>query len=172
MLNELLVGGAVALISGLVGFLISKKITASHFDLYLEQAKAKSKAIENEAQMILERASLRSREIEKEAQKHYDETYDQVKKDLSMREEKIERVEREFELLRHNEEEKIAQERSNVENRRLNLERNERALEKLKEDYRQKSEQVKVIVEQRAGLSVQEAKTILLEQVREDAVWI
>ncbi|OHD88879.1 ribonuclease Y [Sulfuricurvum sp. RIFCSPLOWO2_12_FULL_43_24] len=169
MLNELLVGGAVALISGLVGFLISKKITASHFDLYLEQAKAKSKAIENEAQMILERASLRSREIEKEAQKHYDETYDQVKKDLSMREEKIERVEREFELLRHNEEEKIAQERSNVENRRLNLERNERALEKLKEDYRQKSEQVKVIVEQRAGLSVQEAKTILLEQVREDA---
>lgn len=169
MLNELLVGGAVALTSGLVGFLISKKITASHFDLYLEQAKAKAKAIENEAQMILERASLRSREIEKEAQKHYDETYEQVKKDLSTREEKIERAERDFELLRQNEEEKIALERSNVENRRLNVERNERALEKLKEDYRQKSEQVKVIVEQRAGLSVQEAKTILLEQVREDA---
>lgn len=169
MLSELLVGGGVALISGLVGFLISKKITAGQFDLYLEQAKAKAKAIENEAQMILERASLRSREIEKEAQKRYDETYEQVKKDLSLREEKIERTEREFELLRQNEEEKMAQERSNVENRRLNLERNERALEKLKEDYRQKSEQIKVIVEQRAGLSVQEAKTILLEQVREDA---
>ena len=169
MLSELLVGGGVALGSGLVGFLISKKITVGQFDLYLEQAKAKAKAIENEAQMILERASLRSREIEKEAQKRYDETYEQVKKDLSIREEKIERTEREFELLRQNEEEKIAQERSNVENRRLNLERNERALEKLKEDYRQKSEQIKVIVEQRAGLSVQEAKTILLDQVRDDA---
>lgn len=169
MLNELLVGGAVAMTSGLVGFLISKKITAAQFDLYVEQAKAKAKAIENEAQMILERASLRSREIEKEAQKHYDETYDQVKKDLSTREEKIERAEREFELLRQSEEEKIGQERSNVENRRLNVERNERALEKLKEDYRQKSEQIKVIVEQRAGLSAQEAKTILLEQMREDA---
>lgn len=169
MLNELLVGGAVALGSGLVGFLISKKITASHFDLYLEQAKAKAKAIENEAQMILERASLRSREIEKEAQKRYDETYEQVKKDLSAREEKIERAEHEFELLRQNEEDKIALERSNVENRRINVERNERALEKLKEDYRQKSEQVTVIVEQRAGLSVQDAKTILLEQVRENA---
>jgi len=169
MLESLLVGGAVAIISGLVGFLISKKITAGQFDLYLEQAKAKAKAIENEAQMILERASLRSREIEKEAQKRYDETYEQVKKDLSTREEKIERSEREFELLRQNEEEKIALERSNVENRRLNVERNERALEKLKEDYRQKSEQIKVIVEQRAGLSAQEAKTILLEQMREDA---
>jgi ribonuclease Y len=159
----------VAIISWLVGFLISKKITAGQFDLYLEQAKAKAKAIENEAHLILERASLRSREIEKEAQKHYDETYDKVKRDLSTREEKIERAEREFELLRQNEEEKIALERSNVENRRLNIERNERALEKLKEDYRQKSEQIKVIVEQRAGLSAQEAKTILLEQVREDA---
>ncbi|DAB38910.1 MAG: ribonuclease Y [Sulfuricurvum sp. GWF2_44_89] len=168
MLNELLVGGAVALISGLVGFLISKKITASHFDLYLEQAKAKSKAIENEAHLILERASLRSREIEKEAQKRYDETSEQVKKDFSLREEKMERAEREFEVLRHSEEEKIAHERNTIENRRLNLERNERALEKLKEDYRQKSEQLKVIVEQRSGLSVNEAKMILLDQIREN----
>jgi len=167
MLNSLLVGGAVALISGLVGFLISKKITASHFGLYLEQAKAKSRAIENEAQMILERASLRSREIEKEAQKHYDETSEQVKKDFSVREEKIERAERQFEALRYSEEKKIAHERNTIENRRLNLERNERALEKLKEDYRQKSEQLKVIVEQRSGLSVHEAKTILLDQIRD-----
>lgn len=167
MLNELLVGGAVALISGLVGFLISKKITASHFDLYLEQAKAKSKAIENEAHLILERASLRSREIEKEAQKRYDETSEQVKKDFSFREEKIERAEREFETLRHSEEEKIAYERNTIENRRLNLERNERALEKLKEDYRQKSEQLRAIVEQRSGLSAHEAKAILLDQMRD-----
>src|SRR3989339_929475 len=167
MLNELLVGGAVALISGLVGFLISKKITASHFDLYLEQAKAKSKAIENEAHMILERASLRSREIEKEAQKRYDETSEQVKKDFSLREEKMERSEREFEYLRHSEEEKIAHERNTIENRRLNLERNERALEKLKEDYRQKSEQLRAIVEQRSGLSAHEAKAILLDQIRD-----
>ncbi len=169
MLNELLVGGGVALTSGLVGFLISKKITATQFDLYLEQAKAKAKAIENEAQMILERASLRSREIEKEAQKQYDETYEKVKKDLSSREDKIARTEREFEILRQSEEERIAQERSYIENKRLNLERNERTLEKLKEDYRQKSEQLRGIVEQRAGLSVNEAKTILLDQVRENA---
>ncbi len=168
MLNELLVGGGVATLSGVVGFLISKKISAAHFDLYLEQAKAKAKAIENEAQMILERASMRSREIEKEAQKRYDEAYDEVKKHLSEREEKVHQLEREFDHFRKIEQEKITAERMSVENRRLNIERNERALEKLKEDYRQKSEQMKVIVEQRAGLSAVEAKTILLEQVREN----
>lgn len=167
MLNELLVGGGVATISGVVGFLISKKISAAHFDLYVEQAKAKSKAIENEAQMVLERATIRSREIEKEAQKRYDEAYERVKKDLGDREEKIAHSEREFDRYRKSEEERIGNERAAIENRRLNLERNERALEKLKEDYRQKSDQMKVIVEQRAGLSVHEAKAILLEQVRE-----
>ena len=168
MLNELLVGGVVAISSGLVGFLISKKISATQFDLYLEQAKAKSKAIENEAQMILERASIRSREIEKEAQKRYDETYEQVKRDLSERENTVYRSEQEIERFRKAEEEKIASVRATVENQRLNLERNERALEKLKDDYRQKSEQLRVIVEDRAHLSVNDAKTILLEQVREE----
>lgn len=169
MLNELLVGGGVAALGGVVGFLISKKISSAHFDLYLEQAKAKAKAIENEAQMILERSSLRSREIEKEAEKKYNEAYEQVKKDLVDRETKVQQSENEYERFRQNEQERLANERSAVENRRLNVERNERALEKLKEDYRQKSEQMKVIVEQRAGLSVQEAKTILLEQTRESA---
>ncbi len=167
MLNELLVGGGVATLSGVVGFLISKKISVAHFDLYLEQAKAKAKAIENEAQIVLERASIRSRDIEKEAQKRYDEAYDQAKKDLAEREEKVQRLEREFEQFRKSEQEKLSGERSVIENRRLNVERNERALEKLKEDYRKKSDQMQVIVEQRAGLSMQEAKAILLEDVRE-----
>jgi ribonuclease Y len=135
----------------------------------LEQAKAKAKAIDNEAQMMLERASIRSREIEKEAEKKYNEAYEQVKKDLVDRETKVQQSENDYERFRQNEQERLANERSVVENRRLNVERNERALEKLKEDYRQKSEQMKVIVEQRAGLSVQEAKAILLEQTRESA---
>lgn len=133
----------------------------------MEQAKAKAKAIENEAQLTLERASLRSIEIEKEAQKRYDLISEQVKKDFAHREEKIMRDEREFESLREVKEEKMTLDRSNLENRRRNIERNERALEKLKEDYRLKSEQLMVIVEARAGLSALEAKTILLEQVRE-----
>lgn len=169
MLNELLVGGGVAALGGVVGFLISKKISSAHFDLYLEQAKAKAKAIDNEAQMMLERASARSREIEKEAEKKYNDAYEQVKKDLMDRESKVQQSEHDYERFRQNEQERLANERSAVENRRLNVERNERALEKLKEDYRQKSEQMKVIVEQRAGLSVQEAKAILLEQTRESA---
>lgn len=154
--------------SGLVGFLISKKISSTHFDLYLEQAKAKSKAIENEAQMILERALIRSREIENEAQKRYDDAYEKAKQGLAAQEQSIRLSEEAFVHYRNSEQEVINAERSALENRRLNIERNERALEKLKDDYRKKSEQLKVIVEQRSGISAIEAKTILLDQIRDN----
>jgi len=99
----------------------------------------------------------------------YNDAYAQVKKDLADREDKVHQNELNYERFRQSEQERIAVERSVIENRRLNVERNERALEKLKEDYRQKSEQMMVVVEQRAGLSAQDAKMILLEQLRENA---
>lgn len=167
MLDELLVGGGVATLSGLVGFLISKKISSTQFDLYLEQAKAKAKAIENEAQLMLERTTLRVSELEKEAQKKYDEVYEHVKRDLGDQEQKVRLSQKEFETFRQNEQEKIRIERSALENIRLNTERSERALEKLKNDYLAKIEQMQALIENRAGLSAQEAKTILFEQIRE-----
>ena len=53
MLNEVLSGSSAAVISGLVGFFISKKITSANFDIYVEKAKAQASAIENEAQLLL-----------------------------------------------------------------------------------------------------------------------
>ena len=68
MLNEILLGGSISTISGLVGFFISKKITSANFDIYIDQAKAKAGAIENEAQNLLQKSTLKSKEIELEAQ--------------------------------------------------------------------------------------------------------
>jgi len=167
MLNELLVGGGVATLSGLVGFLISKKLSNTQFDLYLEQAKAKAKAIENEAQLMLERTTLRVSELEKEAHKKYEEVHERVKRDLSDQENKVRQSQKEFDAFRQNEQEKIRLERSSLENIRLNTERNERTLEKLKNDYLGKIEQLQSLIENRAGLSAQDAKMILFEQVQE-----
>ena len=87
MLNEILLGGGIAIISGGVGFLISKKITSSQFDIYVEQAKAKAKAIENEAEMLLNRSNLKAQEIEMGARRNYEEATERAKRDLSDREE-------------------------------------------------------------------------------------
>ncbi|HEX5623614.1 MAG TPA: ribonuclease Y [Sulfuricurvum sp.] len=166
MLNELLIGGGATALSGIVGFLISKKISSANYEVYLAQAKAKASVIEAEAHLILERATLRSNEIEKEAQRKYDEAYERVKRDLSDHETKVMQMERDFEQFRHNESETLRVARSAIDSMRLNLERSERALEKLKEDYYQKGQQVLSVLEERSFLSVQDAKTMLMDQVR------
>ncbi len=167
MLNEILLGGGIATLSGVVGFFISKKISNAHFDIYVEQAKAKAKAIENEAEMMLHRSNLKSQEIELEAKKQCEEASDRAKRDLADREEKLQRKEREFEYFLSSEREKVRQQLSVAESRLLTLQRNETALEKLKNDYEARLDQTATILEGCAGLTAHEAKTMLLEQVEE-----
>ena len=144
MLNELFIGGGAAALSGIVGFLVSKKISSANSELYLAQAKAKASVIESEAHIILERATYRSAEIEKDAQRKYDEAYERVKRDLYDQETKVATMQRDFEQFRHSESEAIRLQRTTIDNARLNLERSENALEKLKEDYRQNGQKIVV----------------------------
>ena len=169
MLNEVLLGGGIATLSGVVGFFISKKITSSHFDIYLEQAKAKAKAIENEAEMLLQRSNIKSQEIELEAKRHYDDALERAKRDLSEREAAVARSEQQFELFRKQELSILQQERNVNDSRRITLERNEKSLEKLKSDYESRLDEAIGIVEGVAGLTRDEAKGLLLQQVEETA---
>lgn len=169
MVNSLLIGGGAAALGGVVGFLISKKVSSAHFELYTAQARAKASVIEAEAQVLFERAVLRSREIENEALLKYEDAYSRVKRDLSSQEESLRQTERDFESFRQSELILLGSQRSAIDNMRLNLKRNERALEKLKEEYRQKIEQVTSVLEGRSALSVQEAKLMLFEEVRQNS---
>lgn len=104
MLNEILLGGAIATVSGVVGFLISKKITSANFDVYVEQAVAKANAIENEAQTLLERAKLKAREIEHEAQQVFDSAKERARADFAQREDTLIRKEESLKRLIQDEE--------------------------------------------------------------------
>lgn len=169
MLNEILLGGGIATLSGVIGFFISKKITSSQFDIYVEQAKAKARAIENEAEMLLQRSTIKSQEIELEAKKHYEEALERARRDLSDREATVSRGEKRFEEFRESELAKLKQERGVIESRRLTLQRNETSLEKLKTDYTAKLNDAMGIVEGVAGMTRDEAKNLLLQQVEETA---
>ena len=169
MLNEVLLGSGIATLSGVVGFFISKKITSSHFDIYLEQAKAKAKAIENEAEMLLQRSNIKSQEIELEAKRQYDNALERAKRDLSEREAAVANREQQFETFRKQELAKLQQDRNVIDSRRITLERNEKSLEKLKNDYQSRLDDAIGIVEGVAGLTRDEAKNLLLKQVEETA---
>lgn len=119
--------------------------------------------------MLLHRSNLKSQEIELEAKKHYEEAYERAKRDLAERETQVERGEKRFEAFRSEELAKLQHERSVVESRQITLKRNETSLEKLKNDYYEKLDNAMSIIEGVAGLTRDEAKEILLTQVKETA---
>jgi ribonuclease Y len=167
MLNEILLGGGIATVSGVVGFFISKKITAANFDIYVQQAQAKAKAIENEAQTLLERAHLKSQEIELEAKKEFESAKARAKADLIQREEAVSKKEQNFLRYKEDEERKLSSQRSVIKSQKLNLERNEKSLASLKKKYEKKLDEALHTIEHSAGMTQEEAKEILLESVEE-----
>jgi ribonuclease Y len=138
MLNEVLSGSSAAVISGLVGFFISKKITSANFDIYVEKAKAQAGAIENEAQLLLYKANIKSQEIELEATKLYESAKEKAKMDLLQREDDILRKEQSFKRYKQNEERKLQDEVATLKARQVDLKRNEKSLSSLKKRYEEK----------------------------------
>jgi ribonuclease Y len=167
MLNEILLGGSIATVSGLVGFFISKKITSANFDVYIDQAKAKASAIENEAQTLLQKSTLKSHEVELKAQKLFDSAKQRAKADLSQREDDIIQKEQIFKRYKQNEENKLHNERATLKAKQVNLQRNEKSLELLKETYERKIDEALYAIEHSAGMTRQEAQKVLLEKVED-----
>jgi ribonuclease Y len=169
MLNEMLLGGGTAIVSGVIGFYISKKITGANFDIYVEQAVAKAKAIENEAQTLLERSKLKSREIELEAKKVFDSAKDRARADFFQREDALMRKEQNFKRYKQDEERKIQTELKSLQAQKINLERNEKSLVSLKQRYEKKIDEAVHTIEHSAGMTQEEAKNVLLEKIEEKA---
>ena len=167
MFNEILLGGSIATVSGVIGFLISKKITSANFEIYTEQAKAKAKAIDNEAQTLLERAHLKSREIEIEAKKEFDSAKQRAKSDMQQREDKLVQNEQVFNRFKKSEEEKIHSEVNSLKAKKVNMQRNEKSLASLKDRYEKKIDEALHTIEHSAGMTQEEAKSVLLENIEE-----
>ena len=62
------------------GWLISKKINDANYTILVEQAKAKAKAIEFEAESVLKDARVKVSEAEFEAKKRYEEKGSKLQK--------------------------------------------------------------------------------------------
>ena len=165
MLNEILLGGGTAIVSGVVGFFISKKLTNANFEVYTEQAKAKANVIENEAQTLLERAHNKSKEIELEAKKEFDSAKARAKADMSQREDELIRKEQSFSRYKQSEEEKLHSEISIVKSKQVNLDRNEKSLISLQAKYEKKIDEALHAIEHSAGMTQDEAKEILLKKI-------
>ena len=169
MLSQILLGGGIATVSGVIGFFISKKLSNAQFDALVEQAKAKAKAIDSEAELMLHKASFKAEEIGAKAQRRFDEAVEDAKVSLKSQFQELEEKKNSFDEFKEEELRRIKIEASKTENLNLQLERTTRSLERQKEDYLNRSDEAAKIIESGAGLTREEAKKLLLQKVEEES---
>lgn len=169
MLSQILLGGSIATVSGVIGFFISKKLSNAQFDALVEQAKAKAKAIDSEAELMLHKASFKAEEIGVKAQKRFDEAAQDAQISLKSQFQELEENKNSFNEFKVEELRRIKIEASKTENLNLQLERTTRSLQRQKEDYLSRSDEAVKIIESGAGLTCEEAKGLLLKRVEEES---
>jgi len=152
------------IVSLLVGFVIAKKLDAAKYDIYVEQAKAKAKAIEHEAEILLENTKTKAKELELEAKNAYELQKMELKQEYEAKLNEILNKEKEIEELIQEQIKKDEELK-----KRLNSIAKEReVIEKLKEQYKQKLQELQKLLQNAAGLTKEEAKEILLNKTKEE----
>ncbi len=154
-MEEIIVAFMISAISAIVGFVISKKIDNAKFDIYVEQAKAKAKVIEFEAENLLESAKLR-------AKKEFDSEFRETKK-------LIEKKEREINYHLEVELENIKKDKATVTESKIKIEALRKGLEQQEKDYNKKLDKIVKILENVSGLTQEEAKEYMIELVKDES---
>ncbi|MEA3228394.1 MAG: ribonuclease Y, partial [Campylobacterota bacterium] len=122
-----------------------------------------------EAEELLEKSTLKAKEMKLEAIKAYESAKERAKADLHQRADDVALEEKSFKSFKRNEEQKIQNDKTVLKAKKIDLERAEKRLERLKVKYEDKIDEALHAIEHSAGMTKEEAKTILLEQVEEQS---
>jgi len=161
MVLEIFIGSGTA---ALVTFLITRKIDKAKYEVFVEQAKAKAKVIEHEAEMLLKNADAKIAKRELELQKHYDNEISKIQREFEKKEFVLEQKEKELnELIQ----EQVTKDRT-LQREFKNLEKEKVKLAKQKEIYEAKIKETQKLLEKGAGLTKEEARELILNQVKQD----
>ena len=154
---------ATAVVSGAVGFFVSKKLNTANYDVYIAQAKAKAKAIEHEAELVLKNSEIKVKEAEHSAKRRYED------KTFAYKQEHIDKMgelDKKDKIIKEDFK-KLNKEKSDLGNLKKEAQDLYDDGLNLKNIYEEKVEESIRLLESSAGLTEREAKEIVLKKVEE-----
>ena len=155
---EVIIAFIAVIIGAGIGYLVAKKINDAKHDIFIEQAKAKAKAIEYEAELVLKDAKNSVLNAEFEAKKRFEDKSHRVQKEYSQKLDELQKFEQRLkdgqkELVREREHAQSLYDEST----------------RLKASYEEKLKDTMRVLEHQAGLTQNEAKQIILKKVEESS---
>ncbi len=157
-----IVGIITAIISSALSVFVVKKINKAKFDIYIEQAKAKAKVIEHEAEVILKDAQIR-------AKKDYDKEFKSARREYEDMLSQIEKKEKELNNHLESELKTIREQKAEIVEKNEKITTIKEGLKKQQKTFEEKIGKAIKVLENASGLTVDEAKELMLEKVKEDS---
>ena len=161
-MEMILVGVVVALISSVLSIFISKKLNNAKFEIDIAQAKAKANVIEHEAEVLLKDAQIKAKkEYETEfraAKREYDDMFCKIQK-------------KEKELNEHLESElrDIRKEKAEIVEKNNKITTIKEGITNQQKTLELKIEKALKVLENASGLTLSEARELMLEKVKEES---
>jgi len=153
-METIIIASVVAILASIISIFISNKLNSAKFDIYIEQAKAKAKVIEHEAQALLKEAKHKARD-------DFYKEYKSLKKELENKEHELEGLV-DKELI------KVKKDRQVIENKKIEVQALQSGLESQKKLYDQKLKKVNKVLENASGLTQKEAQQHMVELVKDE----
>lgn len=158
-----------ALSAGAVTFFATKKLDSLKYQIFVEQAKSKAKAIEHEAQLLLESSKSKTKNLELEARRKLDAELFRLTQEFENKQASLNRKEEFLNTKNEEELQAIAEEKRLAKKLNGKLQEQLTALERQKQSYDAKLNESIKIIESAAGMTANEAKDILLQRVEEES---
>lgn len=162
MMTVVIVGIVVAIISIAVTIFVVKKINKAKFDIYIEQAKAKAKVIEHEAEVVLKDAQIK-------AKKDYDREFRTAKREYDEMLSQIEKKEKELNHHLESELRAIREQKAEIVAKNEKITSLKEGLKRQQQTYEEKIAKAIKVLENASGLTQDEAKNLMVEKVKEDS---
>lgn len=153
------------IISVVLTWVVSRKLHLRKYDFFLQEAKAKAKAIEDEAKRILFTSQKTIQDKEAELKKELEADAKRLKKEYDQKFFNLENKEEKLELQYSNEKKQLEILKKENKSQREKLDQESKRVSGLIKTYEQKNEETKELLSKIAGLTTEEAKEELLSRV-------
>ncbi len=162
MMTTVIVAIVVAILSIAITIYVLKKINKAKFDIYIEQAKAKAKVIEHEAEVVLKDAQIK-------AKKDYDREFKAAKREYDEMLSQIEKKEKELNHHLESELRIIKEQKAEIVEKNEKITTLKEGLKRQQKTFEEKISKAIKVLENSSGLTQEEAKELMIEKVKEDS---
>ncbi len=169
MLNEILYAGGGLAIGATISYIFSKKLSTSASQALIEQAKAKARVIEHEAELKLHDVEVKAKENELRLKEKYEQKEENLLNDYNKKFDELQKKDKELNEIFKDELKSITLEKDELKKQQKILDDTKEEIEKTKQSYIKKIQEADKLIERASGMTKAEAKDIVLKRVEEES---